>query len=348
MSTRRKIVVATVMLAICTVLMTGLLPAIGDCAETESKVDQLYGAAKVEGKVVWWDPTNAQAVALLVEKFNNAYPGIEVEHFRLTPREIGPRLIAETKAGRYSVDIVAVTGFQAFDFHNRGLLAPADKFVEIFNAKPSDIIYNNTTMVLYHSERVMCYNTNKVSETEIPKTFADLLNPKWKGQLAVGPNGGIGCLSFYLGQFIAQEPLVARSTTSVTQHVITGERPIGLSSGLAVREQMARGAPIAYAYLDVTEAAPNGMAMLKEAPHPNAAALWIGFLCTPEMRAFFEKTTHMSDMRLDSGTEAAAKLAKAVKERGVKVHYMDSKEMYAKKDPFEELVSKAIVGLKSK
>jgi iron(III) transport system substrate-binding protein len=349
----RKIVMAIVML----VLLTGLLPVIGDCAETKSKLDLLYEAAKAEGKVVWWDPTKDDVVALLVERFNKVYPGIKVEHFTLTPREIGPRLIAETGAGRTSVDIVNVTGQQAFEFSDKGLLAPADVFVDVFKAKPSDIIYNNTTMILYHAERVLCYNTKRVSAAEIPKTFEDLLNPKWRGQLVVGPDGGIDSLSFYypmdylqayLAKFLAQQPFVARSTTAVVQPVITGERAIGLSSGLAVREQQARGAPIGYAYLDIVECAPNGMAVVKGAPHPNAAALWIGFLCTPEMRAFFEKTTYMSDMRLDSGTKEAALLAKAVKERGVKVHYMNTQKMYATKEPFEKLVASAIFGLKSK
>ena len=55
----RKIVVAMVMLAMCLVLLTGLLPVIGDCADTKSKLDLLYEAAKAEGKVVWWDPTKA-------------------------------------------------------------------------------------------------------------------------------------------------------------------------------------------------------------------------------------------------------------------------------------------------
>jgi iron(III) transport system substrate-binding protein len=358
----RKIVTAMVRVAICLVLLTGLLPAMGDCATpspalTKSKLDQLYEAAKAEGKVVWWDPTKDQAVALLVEEFNKVYPGINVEHFSLPPRQIGPRLLAETGAGRLSVDIVAVTGQQAFDFSKKSLLAPADVFVDVFKAKPSDIIYNNTTLILYHTERVLCYNTKRVAGAEIPRTFEDLLNPKWKGQLVVGPDGGIDCLSFYypmdylkayLAKFLAQQPTVAGSTTAVVQPVITGECKIGLTSGLVAREQQARGAPIGADYLDIVECAPNGMALVKGAPHPNAAALWMAFLSTPEMRAFFEKTTYMSDMRPDSGTKAAAMLAKAAKERGLKVHYMDTEKMYATKEPFEKLVAEAMFGLQPK
>ena len=56
----------------------------------------------------------------------------------------------------------------------------------------------------------------------------------------------------------------------------------------------------------------------------------------------------MSDMRPDSGTKAAAMLAKEAKERGLKVHYMDTEKMYATKEPFEKLVAEAMFGLKPK
>lgn len=348
----KKIVLAIVML----VLLTGLLPAMGDCA-AKSKLDLLYEAAKAEGTVVWWDPTKDQAVSLLVEKFNKVYPGIKVEHFTLTPRDIAPRLIAETGAGRHGVDIVTVSGQQGFDFVNKGLLATADAFVDVFKAKPSDILFKNTTVALYHNDRMLTYNTRRVTPAELPRTHEDLLNPKWKGQLVVGPDGGIDQLSHYysmdylkdyLAKFVAQQPLVAGSTTAVVQPVITGERMIAISTGQSVREQQARNAPLGAAYLDIVECAPMGMAVVKGAPHPNAAALWMGFLNTTEMRAFFEKTTFMSDMRPGSGTEAAAVLAKAVKERGVKVHYMNTQEMFDKKVPFSKLVSEALFGLQTK
>jgi iron(III) transport system substrate-binding protein len=350
------------MVAIGLTLLAGLLPAGGDCAgpspaSTQSKLDRLYEAAKAEGKVVWWDPTKAEAVALLTKEFNKIYPGIKVEHFALPPRQIGPRLLAETGAGRFSVDLIAVTGQQAFDLSKKGLLAPPDVFVDVFRVKPGDIIYDNTTVILYHSERVLCFNTKKVTEAEVPKTFADLLDPTWKGQIVVGPDGGIDSLSFYhpmdylkdyLAKFIAQQPSVAGSTTAVAQPVITGERKLGLTSGLVVRDQQVRGAPIGCAYLDVVECAPNGMAMVKGAPHPNAAALWMGFINKPEMRAYFEQMTQMSDVRPGSGTKAAATLAREAKERGLKVHYMDTEKMYATKVPFEKMVAEAMFGLQPK
>jgi len=59
----------------------------------------------------------------------------------------------------------------------------------------------------------------------------------------------------------------------------------------------------------------------------------MGFINKPEIRAYFEQITQMSDVRPGAGTKAAAFLAKEAKERGLKVHYMDTEKMYATKEP---------------
>src|ERR1044071_7541987 len=70
-------------------------------------IAQLYNAAKKEGTVVIWGPTDAIIYQRMQEVLDKQYPGIKIEHFESIPEPLVQRIIAESQAGKpASVDII--------------------------------------------------------------------------------------------------------------------------------------------------------------------------------------------------------------------------------------------------
>jgi iron(III) transport system substrate-binding protein len=141
----------------------------------------------------------------------------------------------------------------------------------------------------------MAYNTKLVPEAEAPKTWKDLLDPKWKGKLAVGHpgySGAIGVMGVVLSKmygwdyFTALEknkPQIGRSADDPVTLLNAGERGVGMGVSLAAPLlSQARGNPLKIVYpTDGTLAVYSPSAIPKNAPHPNAAKLFMEFAAGP-------------------------------------------------------------------
>jgi iron(III) transport system substrate-binding protein len=144
-----------------------------------------------------------------------------------------------------------------------------------------------------YSMWVQAYNTNAVKKSDAPKTYADLLDPKWKGRLAVeaedsdwfaeivmkmGEEKGLA-----LFREIARKNAVSvrKGHTLLSNLVASGEVPLALTVYNYKIEQMKNsGAPIDWFALDPTIARPNANGVARNAPHPHAALLFQDFELT--------------------------------------------------------------------
>jgi iron(III) transport system substrate-binding protein len=139
---------------------------------------------------------------------------------------------------------------------------------------------------------VQAYNTNLIRKSDLPRTYADLLDPKWKGKLGIEAKnqdwfasvvdvmgGGEKGLKFFR-DLVARNGISPRTGhTLLTNMVIAGEVPLALTLYNYMPEQAKkRGAPIGWFALEPAVARSNAIGVARRAPHPNAALLFYEYM----------------------------------------------------------------------
>ena len=254
----------------------------------------LLEGAKKEGKVVFYTGLIVdQVVRPIKEAFEKEYAFLQVEFFRGNSENIAQRVLMEYQAKRYDVDVIsgsAATGM----VQRAGLM---QQFYSPHLAEyPSEVKdpkgFWGSTNVYFMT---LGYNTRNVKANELPKTYEDLLNPRWKGQMMWSTSRGSGAPQFignilltmgqekgkaYLQKLKTQN--IAKSTASARQIldlVIAGEYPIAIQifNHHAYISKSA-GAPVEWQPLEPVTATINTVGLAKNSPHPNASMLFLDFL----------------------------------------------------------------------
>jgi len=141
---------------------------------------------------------------------------------------------------------------------------------------------------------VLAFNTNRVPPAEAPKSYADLLDPKWAGRFAVeaddvawfaavaramGDEQGLA----YFRRLAAMKPQVRKGHTLMAELVASGEVDLALDAHVqGVARLKDKGAPIDWRPLDPAFGQPSSVGVAKQAPHPHAAALLADFILSRE------------------------------------------------------------------
>lgn len=156
----------------------------------------------------------------------------------------------------------------------------------------------------------LVYSTEMVKAGDVPKTYADMLNPRWKGRIAIprSPSPWVN-LSFAIGEDATvalvtalmrdQQAKILPRYPDVIARVVNGEFPLGI--GADAYAQIAKGAPIGQADLDILVVVPWAYAITRDARHPAAAKLWGYWTVTPEGRATLDQVHGLSSI-LANGT----------------------------------------------
>jgi iron(III) transport system substrate-binding protein len=281
----------TVLVSAVALLAVAASSAFG--AEWEDRLQKLYPAAKEEGQLIF----NTERIEEVGGKeglalFEKRFPGITVEFSGIAGSELPSRISAEAKAGKVSIDIFRADPDRAIVLHDAGLLLELDP-AELTDQEVKTFL-DNTFIKLSDHISNFAYNTDLVKPEEAPKTYEDLLDPKWKGKLALDARGGQ--IAHLLSNKIwdetkfwdfvkalkAQEPLWTTRNTEAMAKITSGEGYIGTGSYAAVEELKDKGAPIEFLFLSPSLAQVRGASIVKGAPHPNAAKLFLGWLLSPE------------------------------------------------------------------
>lgn len=258
----------------------------------------LIEAARKEGQVVWYTTLIVnQAVRPLQEAFEKKYPGVRLQYSRADDAPTALKLLSEARAGRVQADIFdSLYGMIAID--RAGLIAPYRS--PTFDNIPDDLkdSRGNWTAILVYVF-APGVNTAMVPLDRAPRTYGDLLDPKWKGRIAwhassvAGAAGFVGAILTGMGETAGMNYLralakqqivnVEASSRVVLDQVIAGEYPLSLMIFINHAVISARkGAPSAWLKVEPMPVALDAVSLLKEAPHPNAGRLLIDFLTSEE------------------------------------------------------------------
>ena len=255
--------------------------------------------ARREGKVVWHTTLALDAAERLAGRFEQTYPGVKVEVHRSGSERVLQRIMQELQAGIKNADVVNTSDTGHFVFLKRkGLLAKytpagADKLAPAFRDRDG-VAWGWRAFPL-----VMPYNTRQVTAADAPKTWKDLLDPRWKDRLVVAHPSYAGSVvtqiialaNLYGWDFWAQlarnKPMLVQSIHDPARTVVSGERAAGVNGadyGFLYTERR-KGSPIAASYpRDGVVLIFSPTAITSFAPHPAAARLFTDFIFTRDVQ----------------------------------------------------------------
>jgi iron(III) transport system substrate-binding protein len=270
--------------------------------EPVSITPELIEAARKEAKVILYSSMDLPVGEKLGKAFETKYPGIEVQIERSGSERLFQRLNQEFASNIRAADVINTTdASHIITWKRSGWLAPfvSEDMARHFLAEYRDPDGMSATSRIYLSS--IGYNTNLVKPEDAPKSFADLLDPKWAGKIVKGHpaySGTIMTATFqlvrelgwdYFEKLSKQRVMQVQSSTDPPKKLSLGERAVmadGNEYGVVLLKEA--GQPVEPVY--PTEGAPTisgPTAVFASAPHPNAARLFQAWLHTRETQQFF-------------------------------------------------------------
>jgi iron(III) transport system substrate-binding protein len=295
-------------------LGAGVSPALAAPPAPEKITPALIEAAKKEGKVVYYTSIEVQVAEKVAKAFEAKFPGVSVQVERSGSERIFQRIGQEYSSRIYAADVISTSDAAHFVLWKRdGWLAPyvPDDVAAHF---PKDQQEPDGTYTPWRvSLSVMGYNTKLVKPEDAPKSLTDLLDPKWSGKIVKAHpsySGTILTATFqiardlgweYYEKLAKQRVMQVQSATEPPKKLGLGERAIMADGNEYVLLQMKdQGNPVEVIYAkDGSPLIISPSAVLKNAPHPNAARLFQNYIHTPEaqqllidggMRSFHAQT----------------------------------------------------------
>jgi iron(III) transport system substrate-binding protein len=259
----------------------------------EQRQKQLADKAKAEGEVAFYSSLQAQQIDPFIRVFQKRYPFVKVNPYRVSGNRQVIKIQTEMNAGNHLFDVTNGSAEQADAIKKIGAIDPyLSPQRDFYNAPNKDKDGYFTS--LYVIPMVLGYNTNLVKRQDAPRTYEDLLQPKWKSNMFLddeayewfavllkhmGREKGLQ----YMRNLAKQDLRMVRGRTAQSQLLSAGERPLALVlSGHTVLDLKARGAPVEHIILDPYFAQANKLMMSRRAPHPHAAALFIDWSLSEE------------------------------------------------------------------
>lgn len=287
--------------------------AAGSAADWQAEWQRVVEAAKKEKLVIVSHPGGDYQA--LMAAFKKDFPDIEVEHTGARPSDISPKIITEQQNGVFNWDVMAAT-----TSNMNNVLLPAKAFQDIqpFFVRRDvmdDNVWGGGKFEMYTSEEqksIIVHNAWLASRVYVNRekigtdrlnTIDDLLKPEFQGQIVVDdctvPAHGLGSLvgimqtkgdDFVRTLFATQKPVFQDTVRITTEWVATGRYPIGIgvdSPELRKLQSNGIGTKVEALNFQGGNISTQGAAVFRNAPHPNAAKVFVNWLWSKEGQTAF-------------------------------------------------------------
>jgi iron(III) transport system substrate-binding protein len=295
----------------------GASPAV--CAQTSGapaiylyqgadREQKLTSGARQEGTVSIYTSMQLPDSLPLTQAFEKRF-GVKVSLWRASGEKVVQRALAEARAARFDVDVVETDGAQMEILYREQQLAPFySPSLKDIPAKiiPSHKHYVPTRLTLY----VLVYNSRLVPENDVPKSYEDLLNPRWAGRIgleaadvawfaavakAMGREKGLA----YFERLAAARPEIRSGHTLLAELVASGEILMAPDAHIQGVERLKkRGAPVQWKPLQPAFGQPSSVGVTRHAPHPHAALLFADFILSGEGQEIIKSRNRVPSSRV--------------------------------------------------
>lgn len=277
------------------------------------RTQRLIAGAKKEGAVNVYSSMTVGDMKVVAAGFEKKY-GIKVVPWRASSESILQRALVESRAGRHAVDAIETSAAEMESLHREKMLQEV-KSPLLAEIAPIALRPHREWVGDRFNIIAAGYNTNLVKKSELPKSYEDLLNPRWRGRLGIEADDGLwfGCLARKMGEAktiklfreIARiNGLSARKGhTLLANLVVSGEIPFALTLYHYKAKQLKKaGAPLDWYVIHPGFARFLGTGVMRNAPHPHAAVLFFDFMLRDAQQLLLKRNftpTNMKVQKLD-------------------------------------------------
>lgn len=273
----------------------------------------LAAKAAKGGEVVWYESSPEEQIDAVVAAFNKRYPKVRVKFVRVVGgNEFASRAVQESQARGYTADVLTGGADHIWQLNERGILARVN-WAEL--GIPKQLAPTDFTVATSASIYVVLWNTNKVKDSEAPKTWDEVLDPKWTGRVGswvrasafaeLASGWGAEKAEAALKQFITLKPFLFKSTFPLAQQVAAGEVDVAIGFYHTAQPPIKAGAPLKFRALDPTPMHTIYTSISKTSRNPDGAKLLLAWLSSPEGAKAYEDATSRGTHLLE-GMQAAA------------------------------------------
>ena len=289
--------VATVMSAVCFAGVTASAQTSEDlwrgleklpAADREKK---LLEGAKREGEMVWYTNSGIENATRYIQGFKKKYPSINANFWRSKTRQVTQRIVAEANAGKHLVDVIKPSTDLLPILLERNLIGKYDTPLRaIYPAHAKSPFYTN----MNYAFRVFSFNPRKVNAKDAPKSWDELLQPKWKNEILFDESSLEEVMAMlavwgkertvnYLNKLTQQNLMIRVGRDTTTQMMMAGEGNLAVTTYAYNNEGLrATNAPVDWVAEDLIPALIYPLTLARNAPHPHAAALFYDYLISEE------------------------------------------------------------------
>src|SRR6201996_2085640 len=270
---------------------------LADAPPPEAVTPALIEAAKKEGQIIHYTSTDLPVAEKLAKAFETKYPGIAVRVERTGAERVFQRIGQEYSSNIHAVDVVNSSDAAQFIAWKRdGILAPyvPEEVAKFYPDEHRDADGQFASFRVWLS--IIAYNTTLVKAEDAPKSFADLLDAKWKGKIVKAHPGYSGTIMTatyqmqrdlgwtWFEQLAKQSVMQVQSSADPPKKLELGERAIMADGNeYNILQMKETGRPVEPVYASEGSPliiGPNGI--FKDSPNPNAAKLFQSFCFTRE------------------------------------------------------------------
>lgn len=257
--------------------------------EGKDRQQRLIENAKREGEVSLYSSLTVPDLEMLRADFEKRY-GIKLKSWRASSEKVVQRAVTEVQGGRYDFDVAETNGPEMESLYREKILHEM-RSPHFSDLAPQAIRPHKAWVGTRLNLFVHAYNTNLVKKDELPKTYEDLLDPKWKGRLGIEAEDmdwfamvikdmGEGKGLKLFKDIVAKNGLSVRKGHSLLAGLVaSGEVPMALTVYSHNADKLKeKGAPIEWFAMPPAIARANGVAVSKKPPHPHAAILFYDYL----------------------------------------------------------------------
>jgi iron(III) transport system substrate-binding protein len=278
------------------------------------RTQRLIEGARKEGSLSVYTSATVEDMAVITAAFEKKY-GVKVNVYRASSENVVRRGIAEMRAGRNEADIFETNGPDMESLYREQL------FQEVRSPHLADLVpgavaphreWVGARMNIY----VITYNTKLIRKEDLPRSFEDLLNPRWKGKLGIEASdpawfamvvndlGEAKGLKLFRDIVATNGISVRKGHTLLTQLVVSGEVPMALTTYHYKAEQYKKdGAPVDWLILPPAVARFQGMGLARRSPRPHAAVLFFDFMLSDAQELLAKRDFTVTSRKIDSAAQ---------------------------------------------
>jgi len=286
----------------------------------EKASQELYPKAKQEGNLIVYSVWDVEHLRVITDAFMKRYPGIKATYWQGRNPEIVTRVLTEFQGGQASFDVVLSDNAPPVIRAAGGIMA--------YETVQKDVLYlhDPTLPTVSLQIQALAYNTRKLKPADLPKSWEEVANPKYKGMIALDDPMRAGPLSSMLSGLKTQwnndtrfnnfvkglkalNVPVHKSTSAMFRLVISGEYNICMPALLHdVMEETHKGTPISYVKTVPPVVFPRQAGIYAKSPNPNAAKLFAEWMISEEGQKTIDsvgRETSRNDFKSKTSIESA-------------------------------------------